>query len=85
MKAKIITFLRKYWREIILIIFLLNMQAGINKAINNSENAYIYASKAATNASEAIDYAYDASNYASEASDYASQAADSASYCEYLD
>lgn len=58
-------FLRLYWREIVVLIMFLYLQAGINEAKNNAEYAY--------------DYAADASHYARNAWDSADEASDNAS------
>jgi hypothetical protein len=77
LKIKIISFVKKYWREMAIVGMFLYLQSGITQAIENSQKAYDYAADAA-------DYSRRAENYCSDASDYASQAADSASSCEYL-
>lgn len=69
MKNKILNNIKKYWREIIILIMFFVLLGNINVAKKNSQMAVDYASEAYDAASEAADYAEEASAYASEAVD----------------
>lgn len=67
---KMVLFLKKYWREIVVVIMFLSILSRISDAELAAEKASRFANEAA--------------DYAAEAADAASDAASSASYCEYL-
>jgi hypothetical protein len=69
-------FFKMYWREILLVLILFYMQAGINDAKRDASDAADYARRGYYESSTA-------SEYAQYASDYASEAADNSSYCIY--
>lgn len=77
MKAKLVAFVGKYWREIGVGAMFLVLWIGVSEAQDTAERAFRSALSAANYASDAYDAARDAERSAQEAASYAS-------YCEYL-
>lgn len=82
--SKIKTFIKKYWREMAVVVMFFILLSGVNEAKETAFRAYDYAADAADYAADAASIAEDAYYAASDASDYASDAADNARYCQYL-
>jgi hypothetical protein len=78
---KIKFFIKKYWREIFILIVILMFQQQLVDMSEDIEKTTIYSKSAANYANTAAGYASDAADYAMDASDYASEASD---YCSYL-
>ena len=80
---RIFIFLKKSWREIVIVFMFIYLSAVTNEANQYAQYAYDSASDAASYARSASSDAEDASSYASEAVDAAREAADYASMCAY--
>ena len=83
MIERVKVFIKRYWREIAVVVMFFILQAGINDAESTANRAYRYAADAADYAAAAADYAAEARDYSADASDNASDAADNSYYCRF--
>jgi methyl-accepting chemotaxis protein len=80
----IFNILKKYWREILILIMFLYIQSILSEISDNSRHAYDFSANASNYARQAMGYANEANDNASEANDNIGEIYDRVSNCEYF-